>query len=161
MVALLRGARRDRATWWRSVDRAEEIHQRVLDGDADAILTAVYLRIKEVGPDWLRTAFCDAYEKVRWAQAKSWDDVFGQPWPKMAHIKQRRTRMIRSAHIVHAVTTAHAKGEPIDGRLFDKVGQQFGLGGTAAKEVYYALLKFEEVQQWRANLLRLASKFSK
>jgi hypothetical protein len=142
------------------MDRAEEVRQRVLDGDADAIITAAYLRIKEVGPDWLRDAFCAAYLKVRHAHARSWDDVFGQPWPTGAHLGQRRIRMTRAAPIVHAISTASAAGEAIDEKLFTKVGQSLGLGGTAVKEVYYALMKIDEIRQWRAEQLRLASEFS-
>ncbi len=41
-------------------------------------------------------SFLAAYRKVRQYKAKSWDDVFGNPHPKGAHLGARRQKRKKS-----------------------------------------------------------------
>ena len=90
-------------------------------------------------PDWVATAYSEAYDKIKNAEAKSWDSVFGHPYPKGAHLSALRKR-VENAMPVWKEVNSKLKKQPdtaIDEYLFEIVGKKFGVGKTLASEYYY------------------------
>jgi hypothetical protein len=73
------------------MDKLERLHQRIVAGDKDAIMDAIYLRIRDVGPAWLSEAFSEAYEAVRALEKRGWDAAFGKP-NKGKHLDKSRIK---------------------------------------------------------------------
>ena len=86
-------------------------------------------------PAWAREAIVKAYLSI----PESWDDVFGRP-VEVAKGKsvaaERRRRRIGVA-VIRRVTELHARGEPIDTALFEKVGEEFSVSGGTVSNIYY------------------------
>jgi hypothetical protein len=90
-------------------------------------------------PEWASEAYQKAFNTVQGARVKSWDDVFGRPHPKGAHLaairkRQRLWYMVRGA--VLEIRREHPE-TVIDEALFERVGKQFNIGKTLAAEIYY------------------------
>src|SRR5262245_34375524 len=73
--------------WSPSMDKLRE---RIAAGDKDAIMDAIYLRIREVGPAWLREAFSEVYDAVRAFERRGWD-ALGKP-NKGKHLEKSRLK---------------------------------------------------------------------
>jgi hypothetical protein len=77
-------------------DKAERVfddtRRRLESGDRSAILSSMHFctfyRIPP--PDWLATAFCDAFESCE--RYQTWDDAFGPPMPKGTKNARRKMR---------------------------------------------------------------------
>lgn len=93
-------------------------------------------------PDWLKQAFERAYDDVHTYKVKSWDDVFGRPLKKGRQLKTERRKLEIAGPIWSRVHELHraGRGRPIDKALFDRVGNEFGISGTVAAELYYAII---------------------
>jgi hypothetical protein len=124
----------------------ERLRQKFIDGDKAALLEAMYYWMwnyeHDSMPRWLFNHFLNAYEAVRQAQAKSWDDVFGEPWPKGRHVESLGYRYRISHPLYELVERAREAGTPVDDRLFEEVGAQFDVKKTIAKQIYYATKHF-------------------
>jgi hypothetical protein len=105
------------------------------DGDKSVLLSAIYwcLELKRPMPEWLRVAFLDAYEAAE--RFRSWDEVFGRPVAKGAHLKPKRNAQL-SWTIVERVEAMKAKGWKVDKELFDQVARDLKIKGV--KGTYYA-----------------------
>ena len=91
-------------------------------------------------PDWAADAYIKAYDSVNNARAKSWNTVFGLPYPKGTHLSAVRKRRIKKFAVWNEITQIlkTQPDTPIDEYLFEMVGKKFGLGKTLASEYYYA-----------------------
>jgi hypothetical protein len=87
-----------------------------------------------VMPDWLADAFEHAHGAVRGGEKRSWDDVFGKPHKKGAHLKSPQDWAL-SFRVCRAVMI-QGREQPIDDELFSAVGKQFGMGATKVKKYY-------------------------
>lgn len=100
-------------------------------------------------PPWLKQAFQNAYRAKSAYTIKSWDEVFGRPikLKKGARLEtERRNRSEISSDIYKRVVERHGAGEPIDKELFASVGKDFGVGGTIASQLYYAVVNARREQ---------------
>ena len=118
----------------------ERYRRKYEAGDINSLPSALWycLANNEPIPDWLKDAFLKATRKVWCHEVSSWDDVFGKPLKKG---KQRAAAQRRSAlgepvwqRVMHRY---HEAGEKLDKDLFQSVGEEFGIGGTLAAELYY------------------------
>jgi hypothetical protein len=109
-------------------------------GDQTALLPMILICVQDQRPlpDWAGTAFENAYYRALAGEARSWDDVFGKPYPKGKHVHSSSGKLSR-AFVVHArVRDYKKKGVPIDVKLFDRVGRDTGFGGsTVVGKLYY------------------------
>lgn len=118
--------------------------------DQDVILKAIYMcSLNSLPiPRWCEMAYLEAYRKVRHYKAKSWDDVFGEPHPKGTHLKAKNSEREKSILVYQRIKEIKQMNPsiPIDGKLFERVGKEFGAGGkTLAEEYYYKWKnKFDE-----------------
>jgi len=95
-------------------------------------------------PRWCSMAFLERYRHVRQYNAKSWDDAFGRPHPKGAHLATLRENWIMELKVYRRIKEIkkESPGTPIDGYLFEQIGKEFGIGGkTKTETLYYAAKK--------------------
>ncbi len=91
-------------------------------------------------PEWAAKAYISAYDTINNAEKKSWDDVFGKPYPKGRHLNAiNKKKRLRFA--VFFAVEEKAKSLPIDEGLFEEVGKKFNIQKTLASEYYYEAKK--------------------
>ncbi|MBK8993994.1 MAG: hypothetical protein IPM40_21230 [Gammaproteobacteria bacterium] len=114
--------------------------QRFEAGDRMALMGAMRICANHdlPMPLWVSRAFISAYDQVLNCKAKSWDTVFGNPYPKGEHLSARRKKRTKAPAVWVAINRAHKQGRAIDESLFTEVGKKLGLGKTLAAEYYYA-----------------------
>ena len=103
--------------------------RKIESGNKAVLLKAMHecLIMRKPLPEWLRLAFLQAYQSAYPFEIKSWDEVFGKPHPKGAHLKTRKQHLELDGPISSRVYELAAKGESIDKELFDKIGKEFGI----------------------------------
>jgi hypothetical protein len=104
-------------------------------GDKRALIRtiAVCCKFNVKPPAWAREAIFKAWL----SPPKSWDDVFGRPLPKGKSIKAQQRRQRIAMQVIPRVKELHAKSEPIDIALFEKVAEEFGVKPGTARDIYY------------------------
>ena len=144
----LASSRTDGPFWqWVALRDLDFMRQRYEDGDHSVVLQAVHRCAQRSIPlpDWVAQAFVAGYNRVVNCRAKSWDDVFGRPYPKGANLNAlRKRRTIRFA--VWNEVQRILMSEPdtaIDAGLFERVGKSVRLpvGKTEADKLYYQAAK--------------------
>lgn len=120
----------------------EDERARFAAGDRVALLAAIRecARCGLPMPEWVAVAFIRSYDRVLNCRVKSWDDAFGAPFPKGAHLnalrKRRELRFAVGLAVLHRVQ--RDPSTPIDKGLFEAVGDEFGVGASQAEELYYS-----------------------
>jgi hypothetical protein len=127
----------------------ESCRKRFEAGDKLVVVSCLYWCIDNDVPipDWLERILKEACYAVENHEIESWDEVFGKPLKK----GQRRAVARRNAAIAHKifqrVEELHAAGKARDKKLFGTVGEEFGVGGTVASELYYKIREeFRQVE---------------
>jgi hypothetical protein len=94
-------------------------------------------------PDWAAKAYIKAFDRVNDGLDKSWDSVFGMPYPKGTNLNSIRKKHVTKLKVWHDVkdTIRMNRETPIDAALFEKVGKKHAIGKTLASEYYYAVVK--------------------
>lgn len=112
---------------------------KIQRGDKTVLLMAIHhcLLMKKPLPKWLREAFVQAYESAYPFEARSWDEVFGPPHPKGAHLQARKRNLELRIPLWKRVQERVVAGDKIDKGLFERVGPEFGISGTTASAIYY------------------------
>ena len=105
-------------------------------------LYACFLTNKAV-PKELSDAFVERYLRGRKGEIRSWDEVFGRPVAKGAHLPTERKRARLRWTIIERVKALKAGGKRIDKDLFEKVGKELKISGTTASDIYY-----DEQSRW-------------
>jgi hypothetical protein len=92
--------------------------KKIQGGNKEVLLKAMHqcLIMKKPLPDWLRLEFLRAYQSAYPFEINSWDNIFGQPHPKGAHLEARRRHFKLSLPIFTLVQKLGASGEIIDKR---------------------------------------------
>jgi hypothetical protein len=111
------------------------------NGNQWALMQALYVCAREGAslPKWVAHAYVKAYEAARTGHAKSWDDVFGSPYPKGTHFR----KVIKHHEILWPLYSRAKEivqtnpNQAIDESLFEQVGEEFNIGKTLASEYYY------------------------
>lgn len=128
---------------WAALQELKAYEAQYLDGHKPVVLLAVSecARTGLVMPNWLVKAFLRAFRTGWHYEAKSWDEVFGAPLPKGAHISALQKKRKYSMHVWNEINRRHRElKRPIDDELFAEVGKELGLGCSLTKE-YYSLQK--------------------
>lgn len=126
---------------WMAYARLNALELDFANGRKTALMLAIRICIKHTLPlpAWAGKAFIEGHNKVLFAEAKSWDEVFGAPYAKGVNLRARRRRMELQKAIRREVEKIlkEEPGTPIDVGLFERVGEIFGIGKTSAAEAYY------------------------
>lgn len=89
-------------------------------------------------PEWVSQTFLDSYYSVIRGEKMSWDEAFGMPFRNGAHKKTIKNSR-KKIPVFYAVREAN-KNIPIP-KVFEVVGEQFGIGERLAKDYYYEIKK--------------------
>ena len=96
-------------------------------------------------PAWAATAYIAAYDHVLNCRAKSWDEVFGTPYPKGVNLNAMRKRRILRFRVYRLVTEIlqAERHTPIGVALFERVGREMRppIGKSEAAERYYEAMR--------------------
>jgi hypothetical protein len=87
-------------------------------------------------PSWVAKKICRAHSQLRDGELRSWNDVFGKPFPG----KRRKGILTRrkAVHVWHDVRELHEKeSRRMDDSLFEDVGKRYRFSATTAKNPYY------------------------
>jgi hypothetical protein len=110
-------------------------------GNKWALMQAIYVcAVEKIPlPIWAAQAYEIAFKAAEKGNAKSWDDVFGKPYPSGTHLHK-----IVKRHAILWPLYQRAKeivqGPPkraVDESLFEDVAREFHIGKTLASEYYY------------------------
>lgn len=121
----------------------EELHARYDAGDQMALMTAIArsAMYDMALPNWTADAYMSGYHAVTQRRAGSWDDVFGDPVPKgrrLSRLRQHRSLQPKVMGAIKAILDINPS-TPIDDQLFERVGDQLGVGKTLVKKIWYGL----------------------
>jgi len=135
-------------------------HERFERGDKVALLGAIRICANHdlPLPDWASRAFIRAYDRVLRLDTGSWDDAFGRPYPKGKHLSAMRKKRMYRYPVRVAVAREHKAGRAIDASLFEKIGDEFGLGKTLTAELYYGKTKAKSAVKQASRRLPRKSK---
>ena len=89
-------------------------------------------------PEWAQKTLIKAVARANTYQIKSWDEVFGRPLEKGKQLIAERRKLELMEPIFEPVRECHEAGQSITKDLFEFIGEEFGLSGTVASEIYYA-----------------------
>jgi hypothetical protein len=114
------------------------LKKKVEAGSGKALLEAIHLcdLLKRPKPEWLRQAGIRVFEAAARFEIKSWDEAFGPPQKKGAHLSVRKD-YARLRYPVAIQVALRAPGESIDTGLFEKIGAALGIKKTKASDIYY------------------------
>ena len=122
----------------RVIDRLE---QEYAEGHELALMTAISLcaSFEFIMPEWVARSYIKAHTTIIEARAKSWDDVFGRPLkPRQRLETARKHRELMPKVFVAIMQIRMQEPEtPIDQGLFERVGEQLGIGKTLVSELWY------------------------
>jgi hypothetical protein len=124
-----------------------ERHRRKYEaGDISSLPSALWfcLANNEPIPDWLKDAYLEATRRVLTHEVSSWDDVFGKPLKKGKQRAAAHRRSRLADPVWQCVMERREAGEKMDKNLFASVGEEFGIKGTLAAELYYERQNFPE-----------------
>jgi hypothetical protein len=117
-----------------------DARKRFLAGEKRAILDGLFWCAVKDGPpipQWLGGAFIAAVHAVGWAEHRSWDGVFGQPYKKNAKLAAIRKRALKEGPVYHDVVKAWQNGADLNEATFEKVGRRHGIGRALTQKYYY------------------------
>jgi hypothetical protein len=115
-----------------------EILKEIFDGGGKwALLNAIYYccLLKRPVPEWLQSAFIDAYESATGHEIKSWNDAFGRPHPKGTQLEKEKLRRLVIAR-VWTLKTENPE-TAIDRGMFEQIGEELGIPGSTIDGLYY------------------------
>jgi hypothetical protein len=121
----------------------EQLRRRYEAGESGALLEAIDFcaRAGMAMPLWLVDAFCARFADWRMFRVKSLDAAFGVE-RKGVRIPDRESReWLKPRVVLSALRLRHQRqGKPLpyDMALFELVGAELEIEGTAARDLYYA-----------------------
>jgi hypothetical protein len=124
----------ERTDNWVYVPPMEGFRLRFEEGDKRALFEAINWDQKGL-PDWVKKALGNAYWRFKDGDLKSWEEVFGKPFPGKS--RKRARQRARALEVWTEVRLRINQGQPIDEHLFEQVGKKLGLGGHSTVSALY------------------------
>jgi hypothetical protein len=126
---------------WDALQKLDALERQYAKGDGFALLQAIKVCVNHdlVIPRWAAIAFIQGFYAVLNCRTDSWDGAFGPPYPKGMHIakaRQRRLLRFQVYNRINEILKSDPK-PPIDEGLFERVGDEFGIGKTLCNRLYY------------------------
>lgn len=144
---------------WAALQDLKQSEEKFNKGDGWALMRAICAcaRCSLPLPDWAAKAYLRAYYKVVGCEEKSWDAVFGEPYPKGTNLNALKKKRELKFEVFNTIIDAVKRdpGTAIDSQLFEDVGKKFNIGKTLAEEYYReacGILGFNAVgvkKRWR------------
>jgi hypothetical protein len=96
-------------------------------------------------PDWAREMIIMAHLRSRYGRLKSWEEIFGKPFPGKSRkgiLTKARALEVWIAVRQRVEKRQSTKDQPIDEGLFEEVGKELGVGGhSTVSKLYYQVDK--------------------
>lgn len=124
---------------WVALQNIKQFEEAFNKGKGWALMLAICdcARCNLPLPDWVAKGYLRAYYKVVWCEEKSWDAVFGKPYPKGTNLKAlKKKRELKTAVWNTIINIVKTSDTAIDSQLFERVGNKFNIGKTLAEEYY-------------------------
>lgn len=138
---------------WYPTYALSELKDSFNAGDKSALMEAIFVCATSNLPlaPWAAYAYDQAYSKIALAQFKSWDDVFGVPYPKGTQLNAIKKRNRLQIKVYDTVEAEVKSGRVVGESLFEDVGKKYAICKTLASEYYYDLkkrhLEFQEIMK--------------
>jgi hypothetical protein len=126
---------------WAALQQIDEWRAAYEAGNTFVLLHAVAECAKRelVMPEWVVRGFLDRIRSVTQCKVKTLDEAFGTFLPKGAKLPARRQEWEKGLLAYFEVERIHKKeGDPIDERLFRRVGGTMDISGSKVRDYYYA-----------------------
>jgi hypothetical protein len=130
-----------------ALDRLAYHEKQFNDGNQFALMDAIYqcaahgLKM----PEWVAAGYRHGYQQILNCNAKSLNEVFGDPYPKGKHLNAMKKRRNLRFTVWGMVIDILAKepGTAINRKLFKRIGKEIRppVGGSEAEEMYYEAKK--------------------
>jgi hypothetical protein len=129
-------------------------------GDRGALLSA----IKEcaltdmVMPPWLALAFLEGWRRMKRAEPgeNDWNEIFGRPFPKYAHVEQRRERLLLESEICRRVAECKRMHKTVP---WEELARELGSSKGALLRCYYGSAHYLGMKKLRQRLSQKSRKF--
>lgn len=129
---------------WVSLHQLDQLQARYEQGEKFALMLAIRKCANHdlIMPPWVATGYIAAFDTILNYRSKDWNEVFGSPIPKGAHLNAlRKQRKLEYAVHNEIVRIRNSElNRAIDAELFESVGKQFNIGKTLAEEYYYGVV---------------------
>ena len=129
---------------WEAVQN--DIRPKFEAGERHHLLDMIYFSfaLNKPIPEWAKTAFIEAYERVRQYEVSTLDEAFHQPLKKGEHLSRKRESNKRSQIFDRVNEIRETEGAAVDESLFARVGREFNIGKTKCAGLYY---EFESIDK--------------
>lgn len=130
---------------WQAIQALAVLGSQFSDGDQYALMLAIR-KCAQCGlpmPEWVRSGYILAFDTVHTHRAKSWDEVFGEPFPKGKQLHAARRDLSLRWEILERVRELRSS-MPIDDRkaideeMFSLIGKELGASKTKVSDLYYS-----------------------
>ena len=130
--------------------------QQFKNGDRFALMLAIRwcAKCELLLPDWAAHAYVEGFDAVFDASVGTWDEAFGRPYKKRAHlerIRRHKKLLFPVFDCIRQIATWDpgdtplpgwpSEKTPIDERLFGRVDREFGPSKTVCSALYYKGLR--------------------
>ncbi|PSJ18447.1 hypothetical protein [Nitrosomonas supralitoralis] len=123
---------------WAALHNLDNLHTQYIQGNKFALMQAIRecARCDLVMPPWVGSAFRKAFDTIANYKSDNWNEVFGDPIPKGAHLNAlKKKRNLKYAVHLEAINILQADVEQaIDAGLFERIAEKFHIGKTQAEE---------------------------
>lgn len=114
------------------LQRRDYFEKQPLEGVSNCVRAGL------IAPDWLAIPFIRQYDKVLNCRVGTWDEAFGNAFPKGINLARKRQSRINRIKVINAVAAAINRDpeRPIDTWFWEEIGAPIGVGKTKAQELH-------------------------
>lgn len=88
-------------------------------------------------PEWLATAFNESLSRFTNCEVRELGEAFDMSRWKNFPLKAQNKMIKNLGPVIDRINECHKNGEAIDEGLFEKVGGEFSISGSTARDYYY------------------------
>jgi hypothetical protein len=86
-------------------------------------------------PPWVATEYRKAFTEIHGAKKRSWDDVFGKPFRKGAHLPYIRKAQALASSVREQFDKLKQDGIPLTSENYDDLAKRFNLNRDTLKKI--------------------------
>jgi len=120
-----------------------EAYRRYIKGNKESLLEAIYYCAvcNVVMPDWVASGYVNGYENYFHHKEKDLGSSFGVIRRNNYRQNAERKKTIWRYWSYLKVKGGQSSGSKINTRLFNEIGNEFGIGGSLVRDYYYEMEK--------------------
>ena len=129
---------------WAALHELEHLRAQYEQGEKFALMSAIRKCANHdlIMPRWVGAGYIAAFDIILNYRSKDWNEAFGLPIPKGAHLTASRKKRELEFAVFNEIVNIRRSDpdQAIDAVLFEGVGEKFNIGKTLAEEYYYAMI---------------------